>query len=118
MEKFYRQDNMKITLGPKPGKGTCLEFASSDPINRPELLGNQRDVLKDIAGFLTYNVQHTLAPLHKRVRASHLFIQGQSDDWLLIEFWTKDKQAIRDVCLILAGKFGFDFEESIFTTPV
>jgi hypothetical protein len=111
VEKFFRQDNLKITLGLKPGKGVCLEIGSLDPVNKPELIGNQREVLKDIASFITMHVQWRTAPLHERVRASRPFIQGQSDDWLLIEFWAKDFQKARDVCLLLAGKFDFDFCE-------
>lgn len=111
MEKFHRQDNMTITLGLKPGKGICLEFASSDPVNKPELVGNQREVLGDIVSYITTKVMLSTSPNHSLVRSTAPFIQGRTDDWLLIEFWTKDKQAIRDVCLILAGKFDFDFEE-------
>lgn len=113
MEKFYRQDNMKITLGPHSGKGACLEFCSSDPGNSPELKGNQREVLSDIAAFIIQHVQWIDSRLHRRVKASHPFIQGRSDDWLLIEFWTSDMDAIRAVCLILAGRFDFDFEETV-----
>lgn len=109
MEKFYRQDNMTIAFGPKPGKGPCLEFHSTHPVLRPELVGNQRQVLKDIATFITMNVQYRDATLHNRVQASRPFIQGQGDDWLLIEFWSKPEVA-RDVCLLLAGKFDFEFE--------
>ncbi len=116
MEKFYRQDNLKITFGPKPGKGVCLEFRSSDPVNRPELRGNQREVLKDIVSFITGQVQWRDAPLHKRVQAAHPFIQGQSEDWLLIEFWCKPSAA-HDVCLLLAGKFDFEFECEVTLTP-
>lgn len=115
MEKFYRQDNLKIVFGPKPGKGPCLEFRSADPVEKPELLGNQREVLKDIAGFITQNVQWRDAPLHNRVRDSHPFIQGQTEDWMLLEFWSKPHVA-RDVCLLLAGKFDFEFEERPFAS--
>jgi len=109
MEKFYRQDNLKITFGSKPGKGFCLEFGTLDP--RADMVGNQRKVLKDIATFIQMNVQCRDFPLHERVRASHPFIQGQTEDWLLLEFWSKIPVA-RDVCLLLAGKFDFEFEET------
>ncbi len=116
MQKFYRQDNLKITFGPKPGKGVCLEFRSSDLVGKPELLGNQREVLKDIVSFIGMHVQWRDAPLHKRVQASNPFIQGQSEDWLLIEFWCKPSAA-HDVCLLLAGRFNFEFECEVTLTP-
>lgn len=113
MEKFYRQDNLSITVGPKPGKSLCLEICSSDPVNKPELLGNQREVLKDIAHWIQAKSMDSTAALHELVCSTSPFIQGQSEDWLLIEFWTKDTQKVRDICMLLAGKFDFKFENNV-----
>lgn len=111
MERFHRQDNLNITLGKKPGRNICLEFALLDPRDG-ELLGNQKQVFDDIVARISTGIQWMDAPYHKRFRQTQPFIQSRTDDYLLIEFWTDDYNAIRDMVLMLAGKFDFDFTEA------
>lgn len=49
------------------------------------------------------------------VKQANPFLQGCSDDWLMIEFWTLSKEAIDAACKQLSETFGLAYTEGQFT---
>lgn len=49
------------------------------------------------------------------VKAANPFLQGCSPDWLMVEFWTKDKNLVDSACEHLSKELGLQCSEGQFT---
>lgn len=50
------------------------------------------------------------------VKRAHPFLQGDSRDWVMVEFWVKDLEVIQVASELLARKIGIEtFEHGTFT---
>jgi len=45
-------------------------------------------------------------------RDSHHFFQGDSNDWMMIEFWTKDLKVINKACRIILSAVDLSTEDA------
>ena len=53
---------------------------------------------------------------HPLVKKANPFLQGDSGDWVMVEFWVKDLMVIQEASDLLARKIGIEsFEHGTFT---
>jgi hypothetical protein len=50
------------------------------------------------------------------VKLAQPFLQGETPDWLMVEFWVRDKEKIVAACKIIARALSTEFVEGTFTT--
>lgn len=87
----------KIQLETPPGKQDSLCFYGERPA-----------FYRKIKGFLSYHNGYLTAEHHNVVHASGYFVQCDTSDYLMLEFWTPNYM---DVIHLLAKEFGFTYED-------
>jgi hypothetical protein len=73
-------------------------------------VGYSAHLYDQIKTFVILNNQWLDAPHHETVRAAQPFIQSDNPDYLFIEFWTSNHDAILAFADLLAQEFNFEYD--------
>lgn len=106
MKTFFGMVDLSVKLGPSPGKGVCLQFHVPG-----DTRVTFREVADEIAAWVQFHCSTLNSPLHEHIRNPNPFIQSNSGNFLMIEFWTGDWDDIVKFIDLLRGRFEFTVNE-------
>jgi hypothetical protein len=101
VDKFFRRDNMQVNFGKSANELLSLSIRIQSPAE------GQTESLSAMANWIQYHNSYIHSPFNRIVKSANPFVQSRTEDYMLIEFWTKTEEDIDKFVYLLMGRFEF-----------